>query len=222
MNIFPQISGSIIDYDILVMGHLKWNRYFNESPEDPPRGDPSTCTSVLIRGFDKCGEEYVLIIDPTLRVSPEDYHFDINRRTGLRPHEITHLFCTHHHGDHIEGLNYFKNAKWCTSNEVIRDLKGTGAIDSSRLIPVEGEFLPGIYALSLPGHTDNLHGIAFGHRGKKIIVASDAVMTKDHYEHNATEFQPDPEMNEVAAQTIINIKESFDLVIPGHDNIIVN
>ena len=37
MNIFPHINGSIIDYDILVIGHLKWNRYFNESPQDPPR-----------------------------------------------------------------------------------------------------------------------------------------------------------------------------------------
>ena len=47
-------------------------------------------------------------------------------------------------------------------------------------------------------------------------------MTKYHYEDNKTEFQPDPKMKEIAAQTIMNIKESFDLVIPGHDNLIMN
>lgn len=222
MNIFPHINGSIIDYDILVIGHLKWNRYFNESPQDPPRGDPSTCTSVLIRGYDKDGKEYVLIVDPTLRISPEDYYFDLNRRTGLRPHDVTHLFCTHHHGDHIEGFKYFENAKWCTSKEVAKVLRNNESIDGSRLVPVEGEFLPGVYALPLPGHTDSLHGIAFQHKGKRILVAGDAVMTKYHYEDNKTEFQPNPKMKEIAAQTIMNLKESFDLVIPGHDNVIVN
>ena len=63
----------------------------------------------------------------------------------------------------------------------------------SRLVPVEGEFLPGVYALPLPGHTDSLHGIAFQHKGKRILVAGDAVMTKYHYEDNKTEFQPGSE-----------------------------
>lgn len=43
------------EYDIIVVGHLKWNPYFGESKDAPPRGDPSTCTSVLVRGEKRTG-----------------------------------------------------------------------------------------------------------------------------------------------------------------------
>lgn len=221
MDIFPKIKGTIIDYDLIVIGHLKWNRYFNEGPQDPPRGDPSTCTSVLIRGRQENGKEYVLIVDPTLRKSPEDYYFDINRRTGLLPKDITHLFCTHHHGDHVEGISYFKDAKCYMPKGVLEDLGDNKIRKEFGISTAEGEFLPGIYALSLPGHTKNLHGIAFSFGGKRILIAGDAVMTKNHFVAGTTEFQDDPKMREIAAVTISNIKESFDIVIPGHDNILV-
>ena len=35
-----------------------------------------------------------------------------------------------------------------------------------------------------------------------------------------TEYQPDHAMRDMAARTIEDIKQSFDIVIPGHDNII--
>ncbi|HEY5466472.1 MAG TPA: MBL fold metallo-hydrolase [Clostridia bacterium] len=222
MYIFPEIKGSITDYDVLVTGHLKWNRYFGETPQSPPRGDPSTCSSVLIRGKQADGSEYVLIVDPTVRWTPEAYYFDINRRTGLKPDRVTHLFCTHHHADHYEAFKYFPNAIWMAAEPVAGLLRENKLVDGSKIVPVAGEFLPGVYALPLPGHTDTLHGIAFSAEGKNLLVAADAVMTKYHYQNNTTEFQPDPEMNAVAARTIENIKESFDMVIPGHDQLIVN
>ncbi|MDR3247305.1 MAG: hypothetical protein LBT39_00840, partial [Treponema sp.] len=86
---------------------------------------------------------------------------------------------------------------------------------------VSGEFLPGVYALPLPGHTKDLHGIAFMSEGRKILVAGDGVMTGCHFKERTTEFQSDPAMLPVAAATIQNIAESFDLVVPGHDNLIV-
>lgn len=222
MDIFPDIKGSIIDYDVIVTGHLRWNRYFNETPQSPPRGDPSTCSSVLIRGQQTDGSDYVLIVDPTLRWTPEAYYFDVNRRTGLKPDRVTHLFCTHQHADHQEGFRYFPNAVWQAAAPVATLLRHSEFIDGSRVVPVSGEFLPGVFALPVPGHTDTIHGVAFSIGGKKVLVAADAVMTKYHFQHNTTEFQNDPKMNEVAAQTIRNIKDSFDIVIPGHDHLIVN
>lgn len=219
MNIFPQIKGNIIDYDIIVIGHLKWNRYFNEGPDNPPRGDPSTCTSTLIRGKDLNGKDYALIVDPTLRLKPDDYYFDINRRTGLSPEDITHCFTTHQHMDHYAGLNYFPNAVWLAANPVIDALKNSKLIDASRIIGVEGEFLPGVYAVPIPGHTYSLHGVVFLYEDRKIIIAGDGVMTKNHFKYNTTEFEED---RKEAIQSILNIKESFDIIIPGHDNLIIN
>jgi len=56
-NIFPEIKGSVDSWDMIVMGHLRVNTYFGESYDDPPRGDPSTCTSVMVRGKDFDGKQ---------------------------------------------------------------------------------------------------------------------------------------------------------------------
>ena len=222
MNLFPKIKGTVDSWDMIVMGHLRVNTYFGENYDDPPRGDPSTCTSVMVRGKDENGKAYVLIVDPTLRWKAEDYYFDINRRTGLHKDDVTHLFVSHHHLDHYEALPYFPKACWMAAKpvaEIIR--KDSTKVDASPLIGVEGEFLPGVAAVHLPGHTDTIHGVAFSSGGKKILVAADAVMSRHHFEHETTDFQPDLEMQKVAGQTIRSMKESFDIVVPGHDNLVV-
>jgi len=237
MNIFPPIKTQDVTWDALVFGHLFWNRYFGETKENPPRSIPSTCSSVLIRGKDRDGKLYSLIVDPTTRRTPEEYHFDLNRRTGLRPEAITHCFVTHHHFDHWHGLRYFPNAQWLTGpgnkaliaeavKQAVNENRDPGdgqppGIDADRVTEVCGEFFPGVWALPLSGHTKELHGVAFISGGKKILVASDAAMTANHFRDRATEFQPDASMRELAAVTIQNIVESFDIVVPGHDNLIV-
>jgi glyoxylase-like metal-dependent hydrolase (beta-lactamase superfamily II) len=216
VDIFPEISGKVDEYDIIVVGHLRYNRYYGETNDPAPRGDPSTCTSTLISGKDKEGNFYRLLIDPTLRWTAAEYYFDLNRRTGLHPKDITHCFVTHAHFDHIEGLAYFPDAKWLTSKSALPEVWGYKKLDCRRTEGVEGEFLPGLYVIPLPGHTLSLHGIAFYFAGKKYLVAGDSLMSKHHLRHETCEFETDPQL---ARQTIRAIKASFDLVIPGHDNI---
>ena len=222
MNIYPLIKGEISNWDIIVIGHLRINEYFGENRNAPPRGYPSTCTSVMIRGLDFAGKPYVLFVDATFRLTAAELDFDVNRRTGLHISDVTHCFITHHHLDHYEALQYIPCASWFAAPAVAKLIAcESKCIDGSLVKGVEGEFLPGVYALPLPGHTDALHGIAFSYRGKRILIAGDAVMSKYHFDHETTDFQPDPIMNGVAGQTIRNMKESFDIVVPGHDNMIV-
>jgi len=221
MNIHPKINGTIDSWDMVVMGHLRVNTYFGETYDDPPRGDPSTCTSVMVRGKDENGKPYVLIVDPTLRLSADDYDFDINRRTGLRLSDVTHCFITHHHLDHYEALKYLTHAKWMAVPAVADIIRENDKVDARAIVGVEGAFLPGVVAVHLPGHTDTIHGTAFECAGKKVLVAGDAVMSRHHFEHETTDFQPDVEMQKVAGTTIRNMKESFDIVIPGHDSLVV-
>jgi glyoxylase-like metal-dependent hydrolase (beta-lactamase superfamily II) len=237
MNIFPPLKTLDVAWDVLVFGHLFWNRYFGETQENPPRGIPSTCSSTLIRGKEKDGKPYCLIVDPTTRRSPHEFYFDINRRTGLRPQDVTHCFTSHHHFDHWHALRYFPNAVWLTGpqnkvliKEAVKQAKdsnkdpGDGQppeIDVDKITEVSAEFLPGVWALPLSGHTKELHGIAFLSGGKKILAASDAVMTANHFRDRATEFQSDEVLRSLTAKTIQNIAESFDIVIPGHDNLVI-
>jgi glyoxylase-like metal-dependent hydrolase (beta-lactamase superfamily II) len=238
MNIFPPLKNLDVTWDVLVFGHLFWNRYFGETSDNPPRSIPSTCSSVLIRGKDSNGKPYCLIVDPTTRRSPEEYYFDLNRRTGLRPELITHCFTTHNHFDHWHGLRYFPNALWFTApgNRILIDEAVKQAVDTkkdpgdgqppeidvNKVTEVSGEFLPGVWALPLPGHTRDLHGVAFMSEGRKILMAADAVMTGYHFRDRATEFQSDEIMKKQGSATIENIAESFDIVVPGHDNMIIS
>ena len=222
MNICPDLKDAILDWDVIVIGHLRWNRYFGEGPQQPPRGDPSCCTSTIIRGKEADGKAYVLMIDPTMKWTPEEHYFELNRRTGLRPEDVTHCYCTHHHLDHYDGLKYYPNAQWFAAEPVAEILhKEAKSIDGTRILGVKGEFLPGVHLVPLFGHTSTLHGVAFTHHGKKILVAGDSVMTKNHLANHTTEYQPDPAANELAARTIGDIKVSFDIVVPGHDNVII-
>lgn len=205
-------------WDVIVIGHLKWNPYFGETKDAPPRGDPSTCTSVLVRGRQADGRPFALLVDPTLRHSAEEYYFDLNRRTGLHPEDITHCFSTHSHFDHQAGLNYFPKAEWMAAEAVAEELKSSPYIDGSRVRKVTGEFMPGVTAVPLPGHTMTLHGAAFWHRGKHVLAAGDAVMTQAHFWNRTTMFEADAAL---AAETIRRIGEEYDIVVPGHDNLIL-
>ena len=235
MDIFPDLKVKDVRWDVLVFGHLACNRYFGESRDNPPRGAPSTCSSVLIRGRDSEGKGYCLIIDPTIRHSAEEYYFDLNRRTGLHPESITHCFSTHEHFDHWNGLKYFPHARWFTGtgnipkiSKAVEQAAGWDPGDHlSPRIPVEkleevsGEFLPGVYALPLPGHTAELHGVAFMAGGRRVLAAADAVMTAYHFADRATEYAPNEVLRAQATDTIDKISASFDFIIPGHDNLIV-
>ena len=234
MNIFPDIKNEV-HWDVLVFGHLKWNCYFGETMDKPGRGNPSTCSSVLIRGTEKDGKEYFLIVDPTTCRSPDEFYFDLNRRTGLKPESITHCFSTHHHFDHWHALKYFPGAKWLTGpgnrDLIIRASKSSAGtdpgdglspeIEAERIEEVSGEFLPGIVIIPLPGHTGELCGIGFISDGKKILAAGDGAMTANHFRDRITLIQTDEATAKIVRETTENMEESFDIIIPGHDNLII-
>jgi len=219
MDIFPKIEGSVADWDVIVHGHLRWNRFFGESAENPPRGDPSTCGSALITGKLADGSVYRLLVDPTLHGDAQGLDFSVNRRTGLHLSDVTHCFSTHHHADHVDGLLYLPGAKWLAPQGVIDAIADEGF--RAKLCPAFGEFLPGVVAVPLPGHTAALHGVAFSFGGKRMLVAGDAIMSRHHFAACRTEFQDDPMLIARAEQSIRDIKESFDVVLPGHDNLIL-
>ncbi|MDR1541523.1 MAG: MBL fold metallo-hydrolase [Clostridiales bacterium] len=213
------LDGCIGSYGVLVIGHLRFNPFFGETEKAPPRGNPITCTSTFIKGREKDGSDFFLICDPSLREKPEDSYYELNRRTGFRPSDVTHCYITHSHYDHQAGVNYYPNAKWCAHPEVAAILKSSEHIDGTRIIGVEGEFLPGITDVSLPGHTLSLHGLAFMDGAYKVLIASDSVMTSGHFIAETGMFEEDADM---ARRTLRRVKRDFDLIVPGHDNAIIN
>src|SRR5690242_21636596 len=69
---------------VVTMGNLSRNRYWGESDEKVVRSTLCTCT--LIQGAD-----FRLLVDPSL-ANPEEMARELERRTGLKLIDITHVF----------------------------------------------------------------------------------------------------------------------------------
>ena len=86
-------------WDVITIGNLSRNRYWGESDAKGLRSAICTCTVVQ-------GEAFRLIVDPSL-ANAEEMSKELDRRTGLKPRDITAAFITHEHGDHWFGLEHF-------------------------------------------------------------------------------------------------------------------
>jgi glyoxylase-like metal-dependent hydrolase (beta-lactamase superfamily II) len=83
-----------------------------------------------------------------------------------------------------------------------------------------GELAPDIALLATPGHTLNHHSLVFDSEGLRVVVAGGAVMTRDFLRTREYYFNTaDPE---AAVQSIEEIAATADVVVPGHDNYLLN
>lgn len=194
-------------WDVITIGNLSRNRYWGESDEEGLR--EAWCTSTLVTG-----EGFRLVVDPALK-DPEAMAQELDRRAGLKPEAITAVFVTHHHGDHHWGLEAFPQAEWWAAGEVAALINE----DSSYSKPVQPA-LPRLFdeieLVHTPGHTAEHHSLLFGCDGQTVVIAGDAVMTRDFYRHRQGYFNS--ESFDTAAETIDAIGRTADVVVPGHDN----
>ena len=66
---------------------------------------------------------------------------------GVKPEEVTHIFISHHHPDHVTHLGLFPNA-------TLVDLWATYKDDIWSDHPDNYESAPGIKVICTPGHTN--------------------------------------------------------------------
>jgi len=197
--------------DIITIGNLSRNRYWGESDEKGVRSAICTCTVIQGAGFR-------LIVDPSL-AKADQMAAELDRRTGLKLRDIDTVFVTHDHGDHSFGLAHFSEAKWIAASDVATALNKTGKLPK----PVEaafGRLFDGIDILPTPGHTPSHHSLRFDCDGMSVVVAGDAVATRDFWRerrgyYNCVDF-------ELSSKSMDQIAGLADLVVPGHDNWFLN
>jgi glyoxylase-like metal-dependent hydrolase (beta-lactamase superfamily II) len=198
-------------WDVITTGNLSRNRYWGESDAKGVRSAICTCTVVQ-------GEGLRLIVDPSLS-NPDEMAKELDRRTGLKPRDITAAFVTHEHGDHWFGLAHFTEARWLAAPGVAAALNKTNKLPK----PVEsmtGRLFDDIEILPSPGHTLSHHSLRFDCDGLSVVIAGDAVPTRDFWRerrgyYNCVDF-------ELAAKIMDKIADLADLVVPGHDNYFLN
>ena len=192
---------------VITIGNLSRNHYWGESDAKGLR--PAICTCTLIEG-----EGFRLLVDPSLP-GAEGMARELDRRSGLKPNDITAVFITHEHADHFAGLGHFPQAKWFAGSEVASLLNASKKW-SKPVEPAPARLFDALDVVPTPGHTMGLNSVRFDFRGLSIAVVGDAVATEDFWRErrgyfNCVDF-------ELSSRSMEKIADLADLVVPGHDN----
>jgi N-acyl homoserine lactone hydrolase len=193
-------------YKVLIQGQLSTNkyRYPNEKKE-------VICSTTLIEG-----NGVRIIVDPGWR---DEALLEQLRLENLSPDQIDIVYLTHMHADHIRSSRLFPNAKLLAYGKELDNWRhkiSEADLDIlERAEPIEGYVYEDIAIIETPGHTLEHTSVLFQHAGQKILVAADAVLCIEYYEHR--EVHIISEDMELAKQTIDTIKTIADFIIPGHD-----
>jgi glyoxylase-like metal-dependent hydrolase (beta-lactamase superfamily II) len=203
----------MFEYHVITIGRFTRNRFWGELETQAYRD--VLCTSTLLKG------DINIVVDPSL--PPAEMAKALYDRSGLWPDSIDAVFVTHAHGDHFEGLELFRKAKWYMGEAELETMrtstnqrqKELGA----RILPASPGFIPGVDTLLLPGHTAGTTALLAETLDGKLAVTGDAVMTRDFFKarqgyYNSLNF-------EEASRSISRLAEIADVVVPGHDNYFV-
>ena len=197
-------------WDVVTIGNLSRNHYWGEPDNRALRAPLSTSTLIT-------GDGWRLLVDPPyadgLQMAEE-----LNRRTGLHLGDVTHVFITHGHGDHHAGLKHFTDATWLAAPAVANALNESNVYNLS-IGPAEGRLLDDLEILPTPGHTPDHHSLRFECEGAAIVIAGDAVMTRDFWRDrkgffNSADF-------EQVTLTMGHLADLARVIVPGHDNYFV-
>ncbi len=216
--------------DVISIGTLSCNPFWNE------RGKvrASHATTTLIREGTTA-----ILVDPSL--PPDLLVHRLDERTGLKPGQIDVVFLTNFRPVHRRALGAFAHAQWLISNEerasVIASL--TAGLESARgdehgvSAPVEIEqelalvrrtvaapdkLAPSVDLFPSPGAAVGSAALLVAGL-KTVVVAGDAILSGPHFDHGRVyERCVDPEQ---ARRSFADIVEVANVIIPGHDNLIV-
>jgi glyoxylase-like metal-dependent hydrolase (beta-lactamase superfamily II) len=211
--------------DVISIGHLSRNPFWNET--EPVR--PSLATTTLIRAGEK-----TILVDPSL---PGELMVQrLRERSGLTPDRIDFVFLTSFHPTHRRGLAAFDDAKWLigpkereTVADHLNDLLENDGSSPSEMIENElailgrteaapDTLIDGVDLFPSPGVTAGHCGLLIAEL-RTILIAGDTVLTRAHLELNQiSECCDDPVQ---AAESLAEVYEIADVIIPGHDNLFV-
>ena len=220
--------------DIVSIGTLSRNRLWNEA--QPVRTPHATCTLLRARDAGEARERRILV-DPGLPAAALAAR--LFERTGLGPGEIDAVFLTNFRPAHRAALELFAHADWFLSDPEreavgnhLSDLRDRGDdAEVSQVVDAELRLLdrtkaPGdklseqIDLFPLAGYTPGTCGLLVAESATTTLVAGDAVPTRDHL--LAGQVLADAFDKDAALESMREVYEIADAIVPGHDNWFAN
>ena len=218
-----------VEYTIITIGTLAQNRLWGEG--SPVR--TSHATTTLVRS----GERRILV-DPSLPAAVLAARY--NERTGGALGDVTDVFCTTLRPVHRRSLAALDEARWWVHETELDAYRSylEGLHDSAgRLSPEEAEgveldlamlkrFEPAPEELArhvklfpLEGASPGSAGLLLEQPTATVVLAGDAVITAGHL--LAGQVWQGSVDAEAAAGSLRDVVEVADIVIPGHDNLVL-
>jgi glyoxylase-like metal-dependent hydrolase (beta-lactamase superfamily II) len=216
-------------FDIISIGTLSRNILWNEA--EAVRTPHATTTLV------RSGKRHILVDPglPALALAARLYE-----RTGLRPEQIDTVFLTNFRPAHRGGLSLFTRAKvYVHENEqqafreryepMLQELaegdetrgalkRELSVLDSCHAAP--DQLAPGVDLFPLFGYTAGTCGLLLALPTMTVMIAGDAVATQEHF--LAGQVLPEPFDLEAAKQSLQEVYDIADLIVPGHDNLFLS
>jgi glyoxylase-like metal-dependent hydrolase (beta-lactamase superfamily II) len=220
---------STIRIDIISIGTLSRNLLWGESAAVRT----AHATTTLIR----TGKRAILV-DPGL--PPQAIGARLYERTGMLPDKIDTIFLTNARPAHRAGLSAFGKAKvliheleqQAAKQQLLALIDGAPEEDLDRasmekelsLIEsfniAEDQLAKNLDLFPLFGYSPGTCGLLVSTPLTSTLIAGDAVPTLDHF--LAGQVLPDSYDIKAAQESMAEVYEIADLIVPGHDNLFVN
>jgi len=219
-----------LSYSVVNIGTLSCNRLWDET--QPRRAAHATAT--LIRSGTT-----TILVDPSLPADMMAHRLD--ERAGIRPEDVDVVFLTTFRPVHRRALSAFERASWLmhgTEIEAISEHLDTmqsrmgemvGDEDpAARLVRDERALVrriraapekltPQVHLFPVPGASPGSAALLLAEPDGTVIVAGDAVLTRDHFEAGRV-FEQAFSVED-AQKSFREIAEIADEIVPGHDNV---
>lgn len=141
------------------------------------------------------------------------------KKEGLKPEDITDVFITHSHIDHIGNVGLFSNANIVFGKRHLVDLDSGGA-----KIYKDEDFLMNKYGLTIletPGHCDVHYSYIFEVDDVRVCVAGDAFRVRSDGALCLPEYFSEDRLS-LYKKSQLNIVKNSDVIVPGHGPILLD
>jgi glyoxylase-like metal-dependent hydrolase (beta-lactamase superfamily II) len=219
-----------VEFRVISIGALSHNRLWGEG--QALRTAHATTTLIV-------DAERRILVDPSL--PPEALAARYNERTGGRLGDVTDVFCTTLRPVHRRGLAALDGATWWAHEQELEtygrhlahlaDSADRLSEEDARLVasdrklvepfrPAPEKFSEQVHLYPLAGPSPGSAGLLLTPPTQTVVVAGDAALTSDHVVRGQVwEGCADAEQ---AAESLRDILEIADVIIPGHDNVILS
>jgi len=218
-----------VEYSVISIGTLSRNRLWGESVAI--RTAHATTTAVW-------DEHRLILVDPSLPAAAMGPVF--NERTGKTLSAVTDVFCTTLRPVHRRSIRALTHANWWVHEaelesyrDKLKDLldaaeraesEDVDALDEDlklldRFRPAPQRFGEQVHLYPLAGPTAGSAGLLLTPATTTIVIAGDAALTEQHVLRGQVwEGCADAQ---AAMGSLQDIVELADIIVPGHDNVIV-